>query len=242
MTTLAWLLVWRDRVFGRIPSARGSAVVERVGFASGRNRLDAVLVRPVGKVEAAVLICHGIGEIVEHWTRAQEVLAEQGVASLVFNYSGCGRSTGWTSAERCEQDALAAYAWLRERMPGVKVTLLGFSLGTGVAVAVVGRMTVERMILCDGYPTFREAARRFGMPVRGMVQDVWRSEEALRACRVPVVVVHGGQDRLFPVEMGERLAKACATELVVVPEMGHADLHAKARPEDWRAILDRIVL
>jgi pimeloyl-ACP methyl ester carboxylesterase len=242
MTSLGRLLVWRDRVFVRIPPAHGVGVIERVGIARGKDRLDAVLVRPVGKPRAVVLICHGIGEIVEHWTRAQEALAEHGVASLVFNYSGCGRSTGWMSAERCEQDALAAYAWLRGRMPGVKVTLLGFSLGTGVAVAVVGRMTVECLVLCDGYPTFREAARKFGMPVRGMVQDVWRSEEALRACRVPVVVVHGGQDRLFPVEMGERLAKACVTELVVVPEMGHADLHAKARPEDWRAILDRIVL
>jgi pimeloyl-ACP methyl ester carboxylesterase len=242
MTALGRLLVWRDRVFGRIPQGRGVGVVERVGIASGRNRLDAVLVRPEGEVRAAVLICHGIGEIVEHWLRAQEVMAEEGVASLVFNYSGCGRSTGWMAAEHCEQDALAAYAWLRERLPGVSVTLLGFSLGTGIAVAVAGRIAVERMILCAGYPNFREAARRFGMPIRGMVQDVWRSEERLRTCGVPVVVLHGGRDRLFPVAMSERLAKASGGELVVRPEMGHADLHAKALAEDWRAILDRVVL
>jgi alpha-beta hydrolase superfamily lysophospholipase len=188
-----------------------------------------------------VLICHGIGEVVEHWARSQELLAEHGVSSLVFNYSGCGRSGGSVSVERCEQDAMAACFWLRERLPGVQIILLGFSLGSGVAAAVVGRVPVAGLVMGEAYPSFREAVRVAGAPswVTGLVPDAWRSEETLGVCKVPVLVVHGECDRLFPVSMGERLARAAGQrgKLVVVPGMGHSDLHAQARAGDWQAIV-----
>ncbi len=236
-------LVARDRWLGRIKPGRGVAITERVWIARQRIHLDAAWVRPAQDVEikAALLICHGIGEVVEHWARAQELLAENGVASLVFNYSGCGRSLGGFSAEGCERDAVAAFWWLRERAPGVAVTLLGFSLGSGVAAAVMGRIPVSKLVLCEAYVSFRAAVRSTGIPAfaLGLVPDVWRSEDALRGCTLPVLVVHGERDRLFPVAMGERLARAAGKqgELIVVPGMGHADLHAKARGEDWRPIL-----
>ncbi len=188
---------------------------------------------------AALLICHGIGETVEHWPRAQALLAEQGIASLVFNYSGFGRSTGRVSPEHCERDALAAYAWLRERLPAVPVTLLGFSLGTGVATAVCSQLEVRGLILCEGYTSLRAAVKSLGLP-QSWIVDVWRSAETLTGCRVPLLVVHGKRDRLFPVAMGKALAEAGSGELAVIEEMGHPDLHAKARPEDWQIIVDWI--
>jgi pimeloyl-ACP methyl ester carboxylesterase len=76
-----------------------------------------------------------------------------------------------------------------------------------------------------------------------LVLDCWRSVETLRGVRVPVLVVHGACDRLFPVAMGAELAVAAGTrgELAVIPGMGHPDLHSRARPEDWKVILERIV-
>ncbi len=245
---VAGAMVLRDVLLGRIKPGRGVAVSERVGIASGRRRLDAVWARPASNadVRAAILICHGIGEVVDHWARAQDLLAENGVASLVFNYAGCGRSRGRLSARQCERDAQAAFRWLRERMPDAPITLLGFSLGSGVAVAVAGTIPISGLVLCEAYPSFREALRSAGAPTWACcaVPDLWRSEEALRrrGLPVPVLVVHGERDRLFPVTMGERLARAAGErgELVVVHGMGHADLHAEARAEDWQAILARV--
>ena len=46
--------------------------------------LDAVLVTPdANGARASLLICHGIGETVEHWLAVQQLLAANGVASLV---------------------------------------------------------------------------------------------------------------------------------------------------------------
>jgi hypothetical protein len=93
------LLLTRDLALGRVklnwsvePSKLGST---RLAIRSGKNLLEAVLVKPVSQpARASVLICHGIGETVQHWFAVQEMLAATGVASLVFDYSGYGRSSG----------------------------------------------------------------------------------------------------------------------------------------------------
>lgn len=227
------LLVLRDRLLGHLrPVATGC----RHKVPSGENILDASWVVP-DDAWAALLICHGIGETPEHWPHAQQLLAEAGVASLIFNYSGFGCSTGRVSPKQCERDAEAAYAWLRERLPGVQVTLLGFSLGTGVATTVCSRMEVSGLILCEGYTSFREAAARLGVPP-GCFHGVWRNVETLAGCPVPLLVVHGGRDRLFPVAMGQALAAAGGGKLAVIDGMGHSDLHSKARLEDWQVIVE----
>jgi hypothetical protein len=77
-------------------------------------------------VRAVVLVCHGIGETVGHWVPVQELLAANGAASLVFDYSGYGRSTGRIEAAQCERDAIAAFEFLEKLAPGAPIAVLGF--------------------------------------------------------------------------------------------------------------------
>jgi len=66
---------------------------ERLVIPSGKRRLSAVYVS-AGDETPAVLICHGIGELVEYWEGCRVCWQGMGVSSLVFNYSGYGTSTG----------------------------------------------------------------------------------------------------------------------------------------------------
>jgi pimeloyl-ACP methyl ester carboxylesterase len=226
-----------------------SATVEerRCSIASGKNTLDASFVRPAAGVEgaavrAAVLICHGIGETVQHWLPVQRLFASEGVATLVFDYSGYGRSTGWISGPQCEADAIAAFGHLKTLVPEHPVALLGFSLGSGVAAAVIGRVDAQRLILCAAFTSFRAAARSLGFP-KFLVQTVphlWRAEENLRDFRAPVLIVHGERDELFPVAMAEELASYCEAELVVVPGMTHNEPFYAPDMAYWGLILSRL--
>jgi len=81
---------------------------ERLVIPSGKRRLSAVYVS-AGDDTPAVLICHGIGELVEYWGKVQGLLKGMGVSSLVFNYSGYGTSSGILTTAHCEEDAAAAY-------------------------------------------------------------------------------------------------------------------------------------
>ena len=80
----------------RRPACGNSSSVLRVTpYPSAANMLDAVFVEPAAiPPRASVLLCHGIGETVEQWFGVQQLLAANGVASLVFDYSGYGKSTG----------------------------------------------------------------------------------------------------------------------------------------------------
>ena len=171
----------------------------------------------------------------------QELLAAEGVASLVFNYSGYGRSTGWIDADQLELDAICAFAYLRALRPQARISLLGFSLGSAIATAVVTKVAPHRLVLCSAFTSFRKAAASLGVPtwLARLLPDRWDVEQALRsAAAPPLLILHGGADRLFPVRMARDLAtvSASSAELVLVPALEHnAPIDAPSR-EYWSRV------
>jgi pimeloyl-ACP methyl ester carboxylesterase len=222
LTIASRALLLRDRLRGRVPSRRPPApnlIASDHDIRSGDNLLHAVYVQPADKpVKATVLLCHGIGEVVSQWFPAQQLFAEHGIASLVFDYSGYGRSSGSIHWTQCEEDAIAAFHHLETLAPGRPISLLGFSLGSGIAPAVVNELPVDRLILCAAFTSFPEATHAVGIPraLARLVPPIWNAKETLCACSRPILIVHSEADRLFPVTMAHELASYCP---------GNANLH-----------------
>jgi alpha-beta hydrolase superfamily lysophospholipase len=241
-TSVGRILLARDRFLRRVPwSTRGKAL--EPGFTrhiihSGNNLLDAVLAMPEEKPpRAGLLICHGIGETVQHYRAVQQILATAGVATLVFDYSGYGRSSGYFSAVQSERDAISAFRFLERITAPLPVSVLGFSLGSGIAGTILSQLPVHRLVLCAAFTSLRKAAVRAGIPkaVAFLVPPIWDAEEALRASPVPRLIVHGEKDRLFPVRMAEELASSCqgCTELVLVPKLAHNQPFRRPEVSYW---------
>ncbi len=213
---------------------------ERLIIPSGARRLSAVYVS-AGEDTPAVLICHGIGELVEYWGRVQILLRDMGISSLVFNYSGFGTSSGTVSAAHCEEDAMAAYKELVDR--GCQsIVLLGFSLGSGVGCAVASRIDLDGLVLCEGFSSFREAGSAMGFPqwLTRIVPNVWDTVHLVGELNVPVLVVHSDKDDLLPFSMAERVVEACGTrgQLVVISGLLHnAPIFAPTETY-WRPIAE----
>ena len=246
VTAASRILIARDRLLGRTHRVAeehsAQAIFTRHTIAGTGHRLDAVLALPAaGTPRTVLLICHGIGETVEHWPPVQRLLAANGTASLVFDYSGYGRSTGRVDAEQCERDAMAAFAYLRGLMPAHPVAMLGFSLGTGIAASVAQRVAASHLVLCAGFPSFRAAARALGVPafLERLVPPIWRAAETLQGCSLPVLVVHGERDPLFPVRLAAELHACCGphAKLIIVPELSHAQPYYRPELRYWGPIL-----
>jgi len=242
LTVISREIFRRDRRNGKMKRILDafSFAEQKLVLESGGRRLSAVYVS-AGNDAPAVLICHGIGEVVEYWGRVQQAFQKMGVSSLVFNYSGYGASTGVVSAAHCEKDVIAAYRALVDRGHR-SIVLLGFSLGTGISCAAASRIEVDGLILCEGFTTFREAAMSIGCPrwLTRTVPDVW--DTVVRVCNlsVPVLVVHSDADELFPMTMAERIAEACGPrgELIVVNGLVHDAPIYTATPVYWQPIAD----
>jgi uncharacterized protein len=240
VTCISRLAALADRILGRIGQTQCDDLssTSRHAIPSGSNLLDAAYVEPVAAPpRAVVLICHGIAETVDRWLPVQQLLASHGVASMVFDYSGFGKSTGHVDWRQCEIDAISAFRALQQLAPAQPVSLLGFSLGSGIAAAVVNRVDAHRLILCAAFTSFRAGARAVGLPalLNSWAPPIWSAEHSLQDCRVPVLVVHGERDRLFPVQMARDLASQCGTnvELIILPNVTHTEPFYSPRLSYW---------
>jgi len=165
ISLVSCVLLARDAVLRVTERLRKDASQEEFFFASGGRRLSGVWV--AGEDAApVVLLCHGIGETVAHWSAVQAILRERGVGSMVFNYSGYGASSGRISAENCDADLVSAYAELHRRVGQDRpVFVLGFSLGSGIAASGAGGLSPAPagLFLCEAFTTFREAGASRGI-------------------------------------------------------------------------------
>lgn len=250
LTIISKFCIIRDRVYETAGLARRVNTSEpsasRHTVASGRNLIDAIFVEPAASpARAAVLICHGIGENVERWLTVQQLLAANGVASLVFDYSGYGRSSGYVDSNQCDLDALSAFEYLQRLVSPLPISILGFSLGTGPAAAIATKVAADHLVLCAAFTSFRAGICAIGLPARlaFLAPPIWSARESLRDCSMPVLVVHGEKDGLFPVQMARDLISCCpvGAELLLVPGLAHNQPFRKPHLDYWGLIISRLI-
>ena len=113
---------------------------EAVSIAGPAGRLEGLVDLPDDAPLCIAVVCHphplhgGTMQNKVAYTLAR-ALRDQGAAVLRFNFRGVGASEGAHAGAIGEtDDALAAVAWLRARLPGLPLVLAGFSFGAGVAM------------------------------------------------------------------------------------------------------------
>jgi len=237
----------RDRLLRVTQRLRRHDAQENFFVSSGERKLACAYL-PGAEGGPTVLVCHGIGETVEHWSAVQALFHDHGIGSLVFNYSGYGKSTGPLRAEHCNEDLVSAYAELRRRVGSdAPVFVLGFSLGSGIAAQGAGalRPPVRGLFLCEAFDSFRGAACAVGVPrwLRRIVPDIWVTATTMAQVRMPVWVVHSDSDQLFPLDMPERITQACGPwgELIVVHGLAHNEPYLTAAETYWQPVMERIL-
>jgi uncharacterized protein len=173
------------------------------------------------------------------WFR--DIVAD-GTGLVAVSYRGYAGSTGHPSEQGLLQDAAAAYDFTAARYAADRMIVWGFSLGTGVAVALAADRQVGKLILEAPYTSTAEVAASLLriVPVRWLMSDQFRSDERISRVSVPVLVMHGEQDHAIPITFGERLF-ALAREpkkFVRFPEGGHDNLHDYGAMETARQFIN----
>ena len=221
------------------------APFERLVVTSGDRRLDAILVRAAADTAPALLIFHGTAEAVSYWADTQALLYRHGVTSMVFDYSGFGRSTGRPSAANLEQDADAAYAEFARRVgPRARRFVLGYSLGTGVVFDAIGRFVPKPsgVVFAASYSSAREGAVAFGLIPRWatfLLPDLWNNVRDARNLTQPLLVLQSDADQLFPLAMARAVYNAATVpkQMVVLHGYRHEDGHRHPTDDYWAPVL-----
>ena len=150
----------------------------------------------------------------------------RGFGVAYVSYRGYGGSTGEPTEQGLLTDAMTAYDWLMAKgIAPQSIALLGESLGSGVAVQLAAKKRVGAIALNAPYTSTADVAARiyWWLPVHVLMKDQYRSMEFIAAVKAPLLVVHGDQDILIPLEFGKRLFAAAnePKEMEIVRGFGH---------------------
>jgi len=179
-----------------------------------------------------IIYAHGNGELIDHWAAPFAAMTDAGVAVLLVEYPGYGRSGGRPSRDSISAAIIAAFDFASGRpdIDARRIAAYGRSLGGAAACELAAARPVAALILESTFTRMADLMPWF-VP-RALVLDPFDSVAVISAGAPPALVLHGVRDRVIPYAHGETLARAAGTQPVALP-CGH-----NGCPRQWELILD----
>lgn len=218
---------------------------ERLSIPSDKRRLDGFLVRADASCPrtAAVLIFHGRGETVADWVGAQKQLHDACISSIVFDYSGHGRSSPPGTIANLDADSVAAYSTFMASFPASeRRCLLSHSMGGGPMLYAATRPDArpDCVVVASPFASLKAMALAGGMPrlLALVTSDPWDNVKAAAALKAPMLWVHSQSDATVPFASGRAVFEAKTGEkgAVVLHGFNHNAIYALTPPAIWSPV------
>jgi len=201
--------------------------IDHVSSLSGRPvKLHALWLPQTNPNAPLMLYLHGARRNVEGSGFRIRHMQELGFAVLAIDYRGFGQSSSeLPSEELATEDARAAWDWLALQYPGRPRYIFGHSLGGAIAVNLAAEVADEQGLIVEGtFTSIADVFRSFKwgwLPVTALITQRFEAADKIASVKAPVLVVHGSNDGLIPVELGRTLfERAAAPKRFVLVEGG----------------------
>ena len=201
----------------------------------GEGEKIAAVWLPNPQARYTILHSHGNGEDLGDILPELREFRDQGYAVLGYDYRGYGLSSGRPSEKNACADIEAAYRYLTEtlKVPTEQIIIHGYSVGGGSSVWLASRHKTAGLVLESTFTTALSTVTRITIfPI-----DRFRNIDRIRSVTVPILVIHGTDDRIVPYPLGEKLFAAAPApkRFLRVAEAGHYDLRDEADKRYWEA-------
>lgn len=206
-----------------------------------------------GPAKGTVIHVHGNAANISNHLPQVAWLPAAGYNVLTFDYRGYGLSHGRPSLDGVVADTRAAIAAAR-RQPGVdsqRLVVLGQSLGGATAIRALAEDAagVKLLIVDSAFDSYRGVARDAmrgtallvaaatvaGIALPGPARD---PRTAMARLEIPVVILHGDQDRTIPHEHGQRLYDAARGPRTLIPVLNGRHIEGLTRPDIRARVLE----
>lgn len=197
------------------------------------------------------LYLHGTRWNLTAQVRRISQLRELGFSVLAIDYRGFGESPGDLPSERTVyEDAQAAWDKLVQLQPQAsKRFIYGHSLGGAIAVDLAERIRDKDEPKAAGLiieSTFTDlaaaaaAVANTSLPVRWIMSEKFDSIDKIADIGIPVLIVHGTDDRYVPSRLSRELFEAAAPpkQLLLVPGGTHNNSMTLGSREYAKALSD----
>ncbi|MGZ8994931.1 MAG: alpha/beta hydrolase [Rhodospirillales bacterium] len=176
-------------------------------------RLHGWLLPAQGPAEGTILFVHGNAENISTHIASVAWLPSQGYNVFLFDYRGFGASEGAPDLDGLHRDTLAAIekTFNFDGVHPERIAVFGQSLGGSVAISTVlrspRRPQIRGLIVEGAFSSYRRIAREnlaefeptwlFQVPLSFTIDNRYHPEEDIAGISpVPVLIVHGAEDRI----------------------------------------------
>ena len=239
-------LLQRQMMFprGMLPKPASSAPqipgLEKIWLTVESAKVEAWYLPPVAGASAgrapAVIFGHGNGELIDFWPDELSGFTRLGMALLLVEYPGYGRSTGVPSQKSITETFVSAYDVLSSRkdVDPSRIVLFGRSLGGGAVCVLAAARPSAALILMSTFTSARSFAKRYLAP-SFLVRDPFDNLAVVKNYPAPVLILHGRYDTVIPFSHGIELYEAAMHRKLIPYEAGHNDC-----PPDWKVFWQHI--
>lgn len=188
----------------------------------------------------AVLYFGGNGEFVS--TALPQLIATfPNAAVYALHYRGYSGSTGTPTEKNIIADGLTLFDLIYKKHK--EVTIIGRSLGSGVAIQVASLRPASRLVLVTPFDSILEIAKeRFKyVPISWLLEDKYESSKFAPHISIPTTIIAAEHDVVIPMSSTQRLAphfKTGIASFIVIPGVGHNNI--SNHPQYMPALLDTL--
>ncbi|MCD6588861.1 MAG: alpha/beta hydrolase [Candidatus Fermentibacteraceae bacterium] len=148
-------------------------------------------------------------------------------AVYIINYRGYGESDGSPTEKNLCSDAMAIYD--RVVLDHNNISVIGRSLGSGVAVYLATQRKVHRLVLVTPFNCLADIAQGIYpvFPMRLIMKDKYDSEQIASVITAQTLIIRAENDEVIPAESTDRLISVFNKnylETAIIPEAGHNNI------------------
>jgi len=180
-----------------------------------------VLNRPAESSSAVILFGGNADNVANYLGSFAAELPEENL--FLVNYRGYGGSSGEPSEDALFGDALAVYDHVNSRFS--RITVVGRSLGTGVAIYLASERKVDNLILITPYDSIADVAKSHFpfFPIDLLLDDRFDSASRVKKVSARTLVLVAESDRTIPRENTDALIRQFPPEQIVMKTLAGTD-------------------
>ncbi len=193
----------------------------------------------------AILYFGGSAEQVNFNAPSYQTLFPRHTTYLI-HYRGYGGSPGRPTEAALYKDALVVYDRVKSQHQNISV--IGRSLGSGVATYVAANRPIDKLVLVTPFDSVQHVAQAMYpfYPISWMLTDKFDSVSRALSITAPILILLSEQDQVIPHRHSIILANAFAPEqvsLTVIPKTNHMNLNLSSiYGENLQAFLSHTAL
>ncbi|MEX0707772.1 MAG: alpha/beta fold hydrolase [Woeseia sp.] len=153
------------------------------------------------------------------------------------NYRGYGGSTGSPEEAANYRDAAYVFDYVSERHE--QVSVIGRSLGSGIAVWLAAERPVARLVLITPFDSIEAVARNAypWVPVSLLLKDKYRAVDRVPEVDAPVLILVAEADSIIPQERSVALARAFDESQACLQVIRNAGHNTIGRSRDYLRLI-----